>query len=243
VGDQQTSSTTDAAIWDHLISVIVTKEFFQRAVTPTAGPQLDDALRSIEAHRYRGPEHQHVRFGKKDGVPQCMVYDCSQCDKPGQYSKETPVTLDDLPRIAKKINCDLETIFRDYLEPSACTSTGGLKLRRRTTCVFFRRGHHCKIRGARPMHCRFTPCPRKGQTEGTFECLYLGSGTIEEQYRHQVSLAVTRDYVTTIGTTFDATEFKACINRIDELVQNHTGFEELKHSLDQYRLGNRIAMP
>ena len=70
-------------------------------------------------------------------------------------------------------------------------NTGGFKLRRSDHCIFFYPDKHCTIKEVRPMHCRFTPCPHKTESDEVMGCLFLGSGRVEEQFRHQVALAMT----------------------------------------------------
>lgn len=67
------------------------------------------------------------------------------------------------------------------------------------------------------------------------DCLFLGSGTVEEQFRHQVSLSMTRQYVHDCGITYNKQGFKQMLRRIDHLAVDNSEFEDFCKKIVPYR--------
>ena len=96
-----------------------------------------------------------------------------------------------------------KSFFRKYISRRPSVSTGGLELTREDYCIFGGKEGRCTIQEVRPLHCRFVPCPGRANDDEMMDRLFLGSGTVEQQFRHQVALAITREYVTHCGTEYD----------------------------------------
>ena len=129
----------------------------------------------------------------------------------------------------------MEGFFRDKIASEASRHTSGLKLIRHKRCIFFHPEKHCTIKKVRPMHCRFTPCPAKTDSREMAEALFLGSSTVEEQFRHQVAMAVTRQYVNECGVIYNKHAVKKLIKTMDHLVSEHSELEAFCKKIAPYR--------
>lgn len=58
------------------------------------------------------------------------------------------------------------------------------------------------------------------------DALFLGSGTVKEQFRHQVAMAVTREYVFENGTSYRKSAIKKKLKKMDRIVADSS---ELKN--------------
>ncbi|MBT4511053.1 MAG: hypothetical protein HOC20_02410 [Chloroflexi bacterium] len=148
---------------------------------------------------------------------------------------ETPITLDDIQFMVRNLGISWQVFFGEKIDPLPSTMTGGLKLIRDKHCVFYEPDKRCTIIELRPMHCRFTPCPKRVQTKEVITCLYLGSGTVEEQFRHQVALDVTRQYVREYGIKYDESAVSKSLQVIDRLVEDRVALEYFCNSIAPFR--------
>lgn len=211
-----------AELWQYSLATSITKAYLQEHGPRFVQSDFERGLSSIEANSPSAT--RKVKLCRAaEGTPMALVYDCSSCKKHGSQAPETPVTLDDVHRIAKHLELTPAKVFTLFIDPEPSTLTGGLRLRREEHCVFRPASgeHVCGVEAARPMHCRFVACPqRAGELADRF---YLGSGTVEEQFRHQLALELTRRYVALHGTGF-----------------NKKGYNELLRELQRSR-GRRNA--
>lgn len=179
---------------------------------------------------------QKIKLARNnDGAPLAMIFDCSQCEKRGTCAKETPITLDDIRRITGHIGLTWKGFFRDKIASQPSVNTGGFKLRRSEHCIFFHPDKHCTIKEVRPMHCRFTPCPHKTESDEFMGCLFLGSGRVGEQFRHQVALAMTRQYVAESGVTYNKHLVKKLLRTIDRLASDGSEVDKFCEKIAPYR--------
>lgn len=204
-----------ARLWEQSMAVMVTRAYLEKNGPLWNETDYRAALGGIfENIQIR--ETQKLKLARDpEGNPLAMIYDCSRCEKRGAWARETPVTLDDVRRISEHLEIGLETFFDRFIAPETSRHTGGLKLKRDTHCIFFDPEEHCRIREAKPMHCRFTPCPKRTTSPEMMDALYLGSGTVDEQFRHQVAIAFTREYVRQFGIRYDRDGFSGSMNQID----------------------------
>jgi len=181
---------------------------------------------------------QKIKRGcTKDGNPKNLIYDCSQCKKPGMWADKTPITLDDIRRIVDHLEISWEYFFRDKVEPVPIKYAGGLMMKRGKHCIFFREGIQCSIEEVKPMHCRFTPCPIRVHSDEEYACYYYGSGTVEQQFRHQIALALTREYVQEHGVAYNKEAVDKCLKKIDKFFQDSEEFEKFCERISCYRYG------
>jgi len=181
-------------------------------------------------------DRQRIKLARdRNGAPLTMIYDCSQCEKRGACAKETPVTIDDARRITAHLGLAWKVFFREKIAPEPSVITGGFKLIRNKHCIFFHPERHCTIEEVRPMHCRFTPCPVKTGSDEMMDSLFLGSGTVEEQFRHQVALAMTRQYIAESGVRYNKHVIKKLLGRIDHLASNHSELGDFCKNIAPYR--------
>lgn len=182
-------------------------------------------------------DFKHVKLGRhENGIPMAMVYDCSECERRAAGAVETPVTLLDIARIARHLGIQVPDVFRDKLVARPSKLTGGLMLRRNGTCIFHDKTGCCSIEKARPMHCRFVACPlRANSSNGLADRFYLGSGTVQEQYRHQIALAFTRDYVAQFGVVYSPKAFEAALGRIEAAAADSYEYRQFCRKIAAYR--------
>ena len=108
-------------------------------------------------------------------------------------------------------------------------------MKRAKHCIFFDPERHCTIEEVRPMHCRFTPCPQRVKTAEMFDCFFLGSGTVEEQFRHQVALAITCQYVAECGTKYNQDIVRKLLKRIEHFASDHAELKAFCQKIAPYR--------
>ena len=65
--------------------------------------------------------------------------------------------------------------------------------------------------------------------------LYLGSGTVAEQFRHQVAMALTREYADTWGTVYNHGSYLQALARIDRLAENDFELNAFRKKIAGYR--------
>jgi len=149
-------------------------------------------------------------------------------------AKETPVTLDDIRRIVDHLDISWEDFFRAKVRPEPIKFRG-LGIRRDKHCIFFKEGHFCSIKEVKPIHCRFTPCPIRVHSDEEFARCFLGSGTVEQQFRYQIALAFTREYVQRHGVVYNKEAVDRSLKKIDEYFQKIQEFEKFCERISCYR--------
>lgn len=234
-----TATCTDpaarASLWEQSIAAAITRAYINSNGATWNGADYYKAILSIYDNVVVG-ERQKIKLARDEkGAPLAMIYDCSQCERRGKCARETPITLDDIRRITARLGLGWKAFFREKIESQPSVSTGGLKLIRDEHCIFFDQERHCTIEEVRPMHCRFTPCPQKTKTDSIMDCLFLGSGTVEEQFRHQVALAITRQYVAECGTRYNRHVVGELLGRIDFLASDLAELREFCKKIAPYR--------
>jgi len=221
-------------LWEQSIAIQITNVYIKKHGIEFDKKEFEKALTSIKKNIKTKPEEK-IKLGNIPGGNPCgIIYDCSECKyEKGKMADETIVTLSDVKRIKESMNISYEKFFNEYI--SKDTSTDGyLMLKRNKNCIFFDEENHCSIEDTRPMHCRFTSCPAKVD-ENLKSCLYLGSGSIDEQFEHQMSLSVTRDYVREAGTEYDKKLFDKHYNNINKLVIDETKLIDFCEKISPYR--------
>ena len=163
-----------------------------------------------------------------------MSHDCSKCKRPGVCADETPVTLDDIRRIVDNSDISWDVFFRDKVEPEPI-KYGGLGMKRGRHCIFFKEGHFCSIDKLKPMHCRFTPCPIKVQAREEYSRYFLSSGMVEQQFRHHIAFAFTRQYVQEYGVTYNKKGVNNYFGKIDKFYEDIQEFEMFCERISCYR--------
>lgn len=204
-----------ARLWEQSVAVMVTRAYLEKNGPVWNEADYRAALEGI-FENILVRETQKLKLARDiGGNPISMIYDCSQCEKRGTWARETPVTLDDIQRISEYLEIGIEDFFSMFISSESSAFTGGLKLKRDTHCIFFDPRRHCRIKEVRPLHCRFTPCPKRATTPEMMDALYLGSGTIDEQFRHQKAIAGTREYVKDFGVRYNPDGFSKTLRKLD----------------------------
>jgi len=181
------------------------------------------------------PKTQKRKVGRSnDRNPKVLVYDCSKCKRPGICADETPITLDDIRRIVDHLEISWEDFFSYKIEPEPIKNRG-LGMKRVKHCIFFKEDVFCSIEKVKPMHCRFTPCPIRVHSNEEYRCYYLGSGTVEQQFRYQIALAYTREYVQEHGVAYNQKAVNKYLRKIDKFFQDTQEFEMFHERISCYR--------
>jgi Fe-S-cluster containining protein len=215
-----TDPSQRARLWEQSVAAMVTKAYIEKNSSAWNETDYHMALKGILQNiplRYT----QKLKLARdKKGMPMAMIYDCSECEKQGACAKETPVTLDDVRRISTHLGMTWKGFFKACIAPEASSVTGGLMLKRDRHCIFFESEKQCSVEKVKPFHCRFTPCPNRIKTSEMMDALFLGSGTVEEQFRHQVAMATTRDYVYKCGAQYRKRDMELALKKMNKLTAN-----------------------
>ena len=222
-------------MWEHKVSAQITKRYIELHNVDWDQTDYFRALANINDNIVTR-DTQKFKIGRmSDGNVRSLIYDCSKCKEKGECSPETPVTLDDITRIAQHLNLDKARFFKAYLDEEPSRMTGGLKMKREAHCVFFQADSECPLKDGRPMHCQFTICPKHMDSAEITDVLFLGSGTIEQQFRHQVALAYTREYVQEQGTGYNKARFKRYLAMMDNAVMDKDARDKFAIDVSPYR--------
>lgn len=233
-----TNLSEQAKIWEQSIASMITREYIKKNGTLWNEADYFKSILSIRDNVVTDDKQKIKLARDKTNSPIALIYNCSECEKRGKCCKETPITLDDIRRIISHLNISWENFFKNKIASSISIISGSLLLKRNESCIFFNQQKHCTIGKVRPMHCRFTPCPQKTSNNEMFDCLFLGSGTIENQFRHQVSLAVTREYASIYGPKYNKKGIKEKLKTIDLIISSQTNLDEFCKRISSYRYIN-----
>jgi len=230
-----TQDSNRAKLWEQSVSTTVTKAYIEKNGIHWNSSDYYKAILSIRENTV-DCENKKIKLSKdEDGTPIAMIYDCNKCKTRGECAHETIVTIDDINRIMSYLGISGEDFFRTKISPEISAHTEVFKLNRDCQCIFVNRDNRCSIEEVRPMHCRFIPCPQRVESNETVDCLYLGSGTIEEQFRHQVALSITRQYIGECGTSFNKEIFEKLLNMVEHIVSNNLELENFSRGIAPYR--------
>lgn len=222
-------------LFEQSVSLAVTMEYIKKNGTQWNEIDFYNAVISIQKTSIDS-ENKKIKFSRSDkGAPLVLIYDCSRCMVRGECAQETPVTLDDIRKITCYLHISIEKFFDEKLSHKLSISSGGLKLHRDKHCIFFDKNKQCTIKLIRPMHCRFIPCVKEVNSGEFMDRFYLGSGTIREQFRHQIALSITRKYVNKCGTEYKKAVFEELSGQINNLTDNNIQFEEFCRKIAGYR--------
>jgi len=228
-----------ATMWEQSVAEKVSKTYIQKNGAHWSRKDYQAAMEAIQANIVVRTT-QKLKVGRDaSGAAQGMIYDCSRCDSPGRHARETPITLDDIQRISAFLGLSHREFFARYLADELSAGTGGLTIRRNDQCVFFSESlTACTLQQARPRHCLFTPCPRQATDTGMYDALYLGSGSVWAQFRHQAALALTRDYAVINGTSYKEDDVHSLLLKLERIVSDPSEWKRFFRSLLPYRFVN-----
>ncbi len=228
--------------YEHSIAAEVTRVYIATVGAQWNEDQFHRAIKKIrEAAVPEGD--RKVRVARNcDGSQFGLSYDCSQCDDRGTHADETPVTLLDIDRISSFLKMPVRQFFEDKIERSHSRATGTLMFKRPRHCIFFDAQEHCTILPVQPMHCRFTCCPKMDLSEDLRSRLYLGSGSLVEQYEHQVALSITRNYVERCQTTYNQQAYDELLGECRRLSTDDAAFQVFQADIAPYRYRTAPAM-
>ena len=223
-----------SGIWEQSVAIAVTKAYIKANNTVWNESDFNNYLNSI-TNNIKNKETQKIKLtSNSEGNPICVIYDCKQCDKAGELATETIVTIADIRKIVSYLNITWSLFFSSYIDPEN-TKNNLLKLKRKVHCVFHLDNGDCLIDNVKPNHCLFTTCPIKCTDNDNYDRFYLGSGTIDEQYQHQVALNYTKEYVAKFGSKYNKTEIDNMLSIIDKTIKDKINYTEFCNQISQYR--------
>lgn len=230
-----TGSEQKQKLWEQSVASQVTRKYIERNGTEWHEQDFNKSLLSIYDNIVTSHQEKLKLARIGNNQPVGLVYNCQQCQKTGTCARETIVTIPDMERIIKHLNLSWQQLFDWKLDKHISEVAGTFKLYRETHCIFFNADQQCSIEPIKPMHCRFTPCPKKVKDEQLYDAFYLGAGSIEEQFQHQVALAVTNEYTQTYGNRCKPEQFEEKLEKYRYYVSKRTGFQEFCKRIANYR--------
>ena len=223
-------------IWEQSVAVAVTKEYVNKHQGIWNSNDFEGYLKVI-LNNIKSNNTQTLKLtNDNQGNPICMLYDCSKCKNTGELATETIITLLDINHIVKYLNISWELFFASYIHKDLSLH-GLLQLKRNVHCVFHLENSNCLIDNVKPHHCKFTTCPLQchDYDKKNYDNFYLGSGTIEQQYEHQVALSFTREYIDANGQFFNPVEVNRYLAMIDDSIKNKENYDEFCNDISKYR--------
>lgn len=221
-------------IWEQSVSKMITREYVKRNGTTWNKPDFYQAVTAIQDHIITH-EKQKIRLGRREnGQPVCQIYNCSECQVKGKVGSSALITIDDISRIAKHMEITVNEFFNQYVS-AIRMENGVFVLKKKVNCVFFDPETHCQVEDVKPLHCKFTPCPRQTGNDAEYDTFYLGSGTIEEQYRHQLSLNFTREYVMKHGLHYNRAGMKLHLHKLEDALGDENQFTNFCRNISKFR--------
>lgn len=229
------TSNQRAKLWEQTVAAQITKVYIEKNNNAWNEKDFKKALNSIRQN-IKINDNQKLKLGRaSDGSPVAMLYNCENCDQRGVCASETIITIDDIHRICAQYNIDPKIFFKKYIDDDK-SSTGSFKLKRDKHCILYDiERQECKVGEVKPFHCRFRPCPNRTKNSEMMDALFLGSGTVKEQFRHQVALAITREYIATHQTNYQKNRFSESLSEIDSVAKNPIKMKEFLQSISRFR--------
>jgi Fe-S-cluster containining protein len=215
-------------LWSHSFAAAVTTAYLNKNGSHWHRADYRRAIDSI--YRNTLPEQPFVQAGD---CSEKTAHGCLNCDADGQMSMQPLVTLDDVQRLAEVSGIGLADFFTDFVDPVP-SPDGLLQLKRLGSCAFFDDGI-CRAGEGQPMHCRSLPRTARHYSPTLLRHFYLGSGTVQEQFRHQVSVELTRSYVAEAGSTYDRDSFRRLLGKIEWLSSDQEELEKFRDRVSAFR--------
>jgi len=231
--------------------VVARNETEQYAAKHGANWRADDFHAGVAAIRAKSDlkETQRIKLARaENGETRAVLYDCTGCKDRPTCCKEAPVTLDDITRLSARLDVPVETLFAEHVSDSPATLAEALLALRTPEgdrCPFLDPASmRCATEGRQPMHCQFIPCAVLVGQDQMAERFYLGSGTLEEQFRHQIATAVTRRYIAEYGTTYHPQGVHNLTKLLEQLAADRTEFARFCQTIAPHRYidDNFLAM-
>jgi Fe-S-cluster containining protein len=226
-----------AETWLHAVAAEVTRAYLDKHGATFDEADFARAIQGIKRNLSFDAPPQEATNGFV-GRAQAQALDCSTCWERRSDGCVTPVTLEDVGRLAEHFDLDLLEAFSRFVETEP-SFDGVLQLKREPQCVFFDGERGCRAERDRPMHCRFAPCPRATPDPHRFDRFFLAGGTLAQQFRHRVAQHVTREYVSRAGCRYDGDMVRRYLGKIewiasdrDELLQFCEHVREFRDDVD-----------
>ncbi len=217
--------------------------YLEGCVADGRDADYSEAVVSIRTQLGLDPDVRVTLARADDGGVRAVAFDCLDCTERQGCCREAPVTFDDIVRISAEAGTDLGAFFERHVAPRRSSIEPRLlALRNADTrrCPFLGvKTGQCGLETP-PMHCRFLPCPMFAGAGLGAERFYLGSGTLEEHFRHQMALAVTAKYTGEFGVGYDPEAFERMSRLLDRLVSDQQEWRLFLETMAQHRhIGKR----
>jgi len=154
---------------------------------------------------------------------------------------EIPLTLLGIHRIAHFKEApahlgppggDVGRLFQDLHCNRAQRALRGAQAQKGGALRLFSPNAPSVVERVKSFHCRFTLCPMRVRTPEMMDAFYLGSGNVEEQFRHQ---AVTRDYVSRCGARYLKRDMELSLAKIDKLTADASELKRFCKQISRFR--------
>ncbi len=235
-----------AFIIERSIAQEVTGQYMEKHGTDWDEADFHDTLEEIEA-RVAAARHGVMKAARHpENRATFVTFDCGTCHLRASCCADRPLTLEDARVIARHLGLSLEDFFRESVSPTLEAKAEGLLSLERSEaghCTFLDAERlECAVRGHMPMHCRAMACPLMKLDAETFDRYFLGSGTLEEQYRHSVAVEVTRRYAAECGAAYDPAGIEKYLHVLDRLLADPDEFAAFRQYVAPYRYENEAAL-
>lgn len=216
-------------LWGHTFAAAITSAYLRKN-----GPRWHraDYRRAIDSIYHNTLPDQP--FVQDAGVAANAGHVCVNCNSEGRMAAQPLVTLDDVQRLAEVAGVGLADFFADFVDPEP-SADGLLQLKQQSGCAFFDAGL-CRAGDAQPMHCRSLPrAARRHYSPTLLHHFFLGFGTVAEQFRHQVSVELTRAYVAEVGARYDRDNFRRSLGKIEWLSSDQEELDKFRARVRAFR--------
>jgi len=227
-----TSLPDPEAAWQHRVAMEITKTYVYKHGTTFHQGDYVAGLAAIERNAGNDPN-----AGRNPPYAYVAAAGGTSCPYGADSYSETTLTLDDIERIAEALEIGIDDFFAEFLDDSRGTA-GLFRLGGNGHCVFLEENDRCRIENAKPFHCRHAS-EATGHDQSVRDHVFAGRSTIQEIYRHQLAVNITRHYIDDVGLAYDYNAFRRAMGRLEwlasdqrELIRFWERLHEAPHNSD-----------
>lgn len=202
----------------------------------------NDFAAGIAEIRRRAEEIRNIQLRAarhEDGTSSIVTFDCNVCGTRVTCCNDRPVTLDDLRALAQYLEMSMEQLFESHVAKEVREHAMGIlsfvSEEAGHCCFLDAEARRCSIAEAQPKHCRLAPCPLLMKDDEMVERYFLGAGSLRQQFRHSIAMAVTRRYVAEFGAFYHRHHVEHSLALIDRLVADPAQFEDFRRAIAPFR--------
>ena len=171
-----------------------------------------------------------------------IMFDCPACPLRASCCKDRPLTLDDVRAISDHLALTPRQCFERVVSTELKDDALGalsLNATEEGHCTFLDPAtRRCTLDDVRPLHCRLIACPAIVREPDIAERYFLGAGTLADQFRYSVALAVTRHYVAEYGRSYNEDGFAKSLLLFEHVMADHGQFQDFCTSITPFRYEN-----